>query len=92
MYFVRKGKRLTFETVSVGLPLRQEPRSWEALPYNSVESEMKTTAGERSQVEEVMVVVTIAFSSPARTLGEGWTIHSLPALFFFFKWRLAHAH
>ena len=35
----------------------------------------------------------LAFSSLARILGECSTIHSLPALFFFFfKWRLAHAH
>ena len=32
----------------------------------------------------VVVVVVMAFSSLARILGECSTIHSLPALFFFF--------
>ena len=38
--------------------------------------------------------VVVAFSSRARLLGECSTVHSPPALFFFFflKWRLAHAH
>ena len=37
--------------------------------------------------------VVVAFSSLARILGECSTIHSPPALFFFFfKWRLARAH
>ena len=39
-----------------------------------------------------MVVVVVAFSSFVGILGECLTIHSLPVLFFFFKWRLAHAH
>ena len=40
----------------------------------------------------VVVVVAAAFSSLARILGECSTIHSLPAPFFFFRWRLARAH
>ena len=36
--------------------------------------------------------VVVAFSSLARIVGECSTIHSLPALFFFFfKWRSASA-
>ena len=31
----------------------------------------------------VVVVVAVTFSSLAKILGEGWTIHSLPALILF---------
>ena len=34
----------------------------------------------------------MAFSSLARSLEEGSTIHSPPAIFFFLKWRLARAY
>ena len=36
--------------------------------------------------------LVVAFSSRARVLGECSTVHSLPALFFFLKWRLARAN
>ena len=52
------------------------------------------TINDNNDVDPVtMVVVVVAFSSRARILGECSTIHSPPALFFFFfKWRLARAH
>ena len=47
----------------------------------------------RATTRVFQVVVVVAFSSRARILGECSTIHSPPALFFFFfKWRLACAH
>ena len=36
--------------------------------------------------------LTMALSSCARILGVCLTNHSPPALFFFFSWRLGHAH